>query len=83
MPLGEKPVVIALHGGPAFTHNYILPLKLLASMGYPVLFYDQCGCGGSSFVSDPAKDAPWLLTVQYYVEELALIIKALKLSVIP
>ena len=32
--------VIAMHGGPAFTHNYMLPLKLLARKGYPVIFYD-------------------------------------------
>jgi L-proline amide hydrolase len=62
--------IVALHGGPAFTHNYILPMKLLADKGYPVVFYDQAGCGGSTFVADPATEAPWLLTVSYYVEEL-------------
>ena len=38
--------VVALHGGPAFTHNYILPLKLLANgKTHPVIFYDQvCVC---------------------------------------
>jgi pimeloyl-ACP methyl ester carboxylesterase len=65
-----RPPIVALHGGPAFTHNYILPMKLLADMGYPVVFYDQAGCGGSTFVADPATEAPWLLTVPYYVEEL-------------
>lgn len=65
----QKPPVIAIHGGPAFTHNYILPLKLLANEGYPIVFYDQAGCGGSTFVENPAETAPWLLTINYYVEE--------------
>ena len=47
----------------SFTHNYILPLKLLAHLGWPVIFYDQCGCGASSVVAEPARDAPWLLTI--------------------
>ena len=32
-PLGERPPVLALHGGPAFTHSYMLPLILLADFG--------------------------------------------------
>ncbi len=36
-----KPPVIGIHGGPAFTHRYILPLKLLADRGYDVILYDQ------------------------------------------
>lgn len=39
-----KPPVIAIHGGPAFTHNYIVPLKLLADSGHEVIFYDQGLC---------------------------------------
>lgn len=78
--LVTKPPVIAIHGGPACPHGYILPLKLLAHLGYPVIFYDQAGCGDSSFVEDPEKDAPWLLTVDYYVEELAALISHLKLD---
>jgi L-proline amide hydrolase len=70
-----KPAVIAIHGGPAFCHNYILPLKLLAEEGHPVVFYDQCGCGKSSIVKDPDSAAPWLLTIDYYVEELNAIIR--------
>jgi hypothetical protein len=36
-----KPTVIGIHGGPAFTHRYMLPLKLLADDGFPVILYDQ------------------------------------------
>ena len=51
---GDKPPVIAMHGGPSFNHMYMLPLKLLAYPefgGYPVIFYDQCGCGGSTSIA--------------------------------
>jgi len=72
--LCELPPVIAIHGGPSFCHNYMLPLQLLALHGHPVIFYDQAGCGESSFVSDPATEAPFLLTIDYYVEELELLV---------
>lgn len=39
----QKPPIIVIHGGPGFTHNYLLPLKLLAEFGYPLVFYDQAG----------------------------------------
>lgn len=76
----QKQPVIAIHGGPGFPHNYLMPLKLLADHGYPVIFYDQAGCGASTFISDPAIDAPWLLTIDYYVQELKAIIGHFQLS---
>ena len=77
----RKPPVIGLHGGPAFTHNYILPLKLLATSGYPVILYDQAGCGASTNgVTDPSESAPHLLTIDYYVEELKELVSQLKLA---
>jgi L-proline amide hydrolase len=69
--------VIGLHGGPSFTHHYILPLKLLADSGYPVILYDQIGCGDSTFVAEPEQSAPWLLTIPYYVEELTQLVTSL------
>jgi pimeloyl-ACP methyl ester carboxylesterase len=71
----EKGVVIGLHGGPAFCHNYILPLKLLANFGWSVILYDQIGCGKSTFVEDPEKSAPWLLTLEYYLDELKVVVE--------
>jgi pimeloyl-ACP methyl ester carboxylesterase len=41
----KKFPVVAIHGGPACCHNYMLPLKLLAREGYDIIFYDQAGCG--------------------------------------
>lgn len=48
--------------------------------GYSTIFYDQCGCGASSFVKDPKKDAPQLLTVDFYVQELAKLVQELQLT---
>ena len=38
--LKNRPPVIAVHGGPGFTCNYMMPIKKVASMGYPVVMYD-------------------------------------------
>lgn len=75
----QRTPIIVCHGGPSFPHNYLLPLKLLAEFGYPVVFYDQAGCGESTFVPDPVSDAPWLLDVPYYVEELSALVHHLQL----
>jgi proline iminopeptidase len=65
--------IIAIHGGPAFPHNYMLPLKQQACRGRDIYFYDQAGCGESSVPSSSntsVKDHfPWLLTTSYYAEE--------------
>lgn len=68
--------VVGVHGGPAFAHNYILPLILLCDRGYSVILYDQAGCGKSS-LADPATVPPHLLTVDYYwAEELPAVLEA-------
>ena len=54
----SKPTIVALHGGPSFTHNYILPLLLLTlEHGYPVCFYDQVRTArsGRAFASARAR----------------------------
>jgi proline iminopeptidase len=59
--------IIAVHGGPAFTHNYMLPLKQQACRGRDVYFYDQTGCGESKIPRDNrTEDYPHLLDPQYY-----------------
>jgi len=63
--------LITVHGGPAFCHNYMLPLKQIACQGRMVVFYDQMGCGGSWRPEGRvSEEAPWLLTMEYYEEEL-------------
>jgi proline-specific peptidase len=70
------PTVVAVHGGPAFTHCYLLPLIRLCDAGYRVIFYDQAGCGESSPGVDLAS-SPWLLTISYYaLEELPAVLHA-------
>lgn len=71
------PVVISLHGGPAFTSNYMMPLNLLVASGMVVVQYDQCGCGHSSRVAEPHTTNPELLTVDFYVAELAALVRHL------
>ena len=61
--------LVTIHGGPAWGHSYLLPLKQLACRGRPVLFYDQVGCGESEHST-----ADWLFTTDYYVEELEALI---------
>jgi proline iminopeptidase len=66
--------IVAIHGGPAWPHNYMLPLKQQACMGRDIYFYDQAGCGNSELPpqiinATVADDFPWLLTSSYYAEE--------------
>ena len=45
----SKTPLICLHGGPGFTHNYLLPISLLTpDFSIPVIMYDQIGCGDST-----------------------------------
>ena len=43
----DKGTLLALHGGPGGTHDYLLPLADLVQFGYRVVLYDQIGCGRS------------------------------------
>lgn len=61
---GNRHKLIALHGGPGGTHDYILPIADLASDGFDVLFYDQFGCGKSDY---PRNESDYSL--EYAVEE--------------
>ena len=38
--LKNRTPIIAIHGGPAFTRLYMMPIKKVAAMGYPVIMYD-------------------------------------------
>jgi len=61
---GRLPLVV-LHGGPGATHQYLEPLRDLATSGRRVIFYDQIGCGRSDRPTDPD-----FFTVQTFVDEL-------------
>ena len=69
--------IVNIHGGPAWPHSYMLPLKQQACRGRDVYFYDQAGCGQSKLppINTTSPDTvvadhfPWLLTTPYYAEE--------------
>ena len=60
---GKTPL-LCLHGGPGCSHDYLLPLTLLAA-GRPVILYDQLDCGQSD---RPGNRAHW--TVDHFVAEI-------------
>ena len=64
---GKTPL-IAAHGGPGATHDYLLTMADLAASGRPVIHYDQIGNGNSTHLPDRGVDF-W--TVQLFVDELA------------
>lgn len=57
--------LIGLHGGPGYPHYHIEPLKALAESGWPVVLYDQLGCGKSDRPDDPS-----LWTIELFIQEL-------------
>ena len=75
---GEEPgklPLLTLHGGPGAAHDYLEPLEALARTGRRVIFYDQLGCGNSDHPHNPA-----LWTVDFYVEEVGAVRRALGLD---
>ncbi|WP_238412055.1 proline iminopeptidase-family hydrolase [Saccharothrix deserti] len=62
-----RPPVVVVHGGPGSTHDYLLPLTVLAEDGWPVVHYDQLGNGGSTHLPDRGADF-W--TVDLFLDEL-------------
>jgi L-proline amide hydrolase len=72
---GKLPV-LALHGGPGASYDYLEPLEAIAATGRRVIFYDQVGGAGRS---DQPHD-PSLWTVDLYKDELETVIRALGLG---
>jgi len=60
---GRTPL-LCLHGGPGCSHDYLLPLTLLAERR-PVILYDQLDCGQSD---RPGRRENW--TVEHFVDEI-------------
>ncbi len=72
---GPAGTVVALHGGPGATHDYLLSLSDLAQWGYRVVYYDQIGCGRSDLARDVSE-----YTIERDVEDLEALRKALGLE---
>jgi proline-specific peptidase len=51
-----KRPLVTLHGGPGFSHDYMIPLGDLATANRPVIFYDQIGSGRSTAVLDKPEE---------------------------
>lgn len=64
-----RPLVV-LHGGPGFSHLYLLSLvDLTRDYGIPVVFYDQLGGGNSTHLPEKAGDVSfWTMTL--FIDEL-------------
>lgn len=69
--------LVVVHGGPGFTHDYVLSLSELAATGRPVIHYDQLGCGRSTRLPD--KDADFW-TVELFLDELNTLLDALGIA---
>jgi proline iminopeptidase len=62
---GPAGTLVALHGGPGATHDYLLCFADLVARGYRVVFYDQLGCGRSELAHEESE-----YTVDRDVEDL-------------
>ncbi|HYQ86100.1 MAG TPA: proline iminopeptidase-family hydrolase [Bacteroidota bacterium] len=71
---GHRTPVLLLHGGPGAPSYYLKPLAALGDER-PVVFYDQLGCGRSDRPNDST-----LWTIQRFIDELAVVRKALNLT---
>jgi L-proline amide hydrolase len=69
--------LVVVHGGPGFTHDYVLSLSELAATGRPIVHYDQLGCGNSTRLPDQARDF-W--TVSLFLDELDNLLSALGIN---
>lgn len=76
-PQNNKTPLFVLHGGPGFPHNSQNNIAVLSQNGYPVVLYDQLGCG----LSDRPDDTS-LWTVDLFVDELEALRKHLNFDVI-
>jgi L-proline amide hydrolase len=69
--------LVVLHGGPGMAHNYLCKMEGLAEDGWPVILYDQLGCGQSTHLPDAPNDF-W--TVELFLEELDALLTHLGIS---
>ena len=71
---GPGAPLLVVHGGPGFSHDYLLPIGALGR-DRPVIFYDQLDCGNSDHPGDPGN---W--RVLRFVTEIETLRRALGLS---
>lgn len=69
-----RPALVAVHGGPGSTHDYLRNLNELAAHTGPVVLYDQLGNGGSTHLPDKGADF-W--TPELFADELSNLLRQL------
>ena len=74
---GNRPALVAVHGGPGSTHDYLLSLCSLARGGRVVVHYDQIGNGGSTHLPERG---PEFWTPELFLDELANLLRRLGIS---
>jgi L-proline amide hydrolase len=79
---GDRPAVVAVHGGPGSTHDYLLNLCSLAATtdgreGWPVVHYDQLGNGGSTHLPEVGTEF-W--TPELFADELDNLLRTLGIA---
>jgi pimeloyl-ACP methyl ester carboxylesterase len=67
---------VVVHGGPGLSHDYLLPLKDLAS-SRPVIFYDQIGSGRSTHLETKPES---FFTMDLFLAELNNLLTTLRIS---
>ncbi|KAL1679929.1 Alpha/Beta hydrolase protein [Schizophyllum commune] len=76
---GKRPLIV-VHGGPSFTHDYLLPIGDLAGThGIPVVFYDQVGTGLSTHLREKKGDTTFW-TIDFFIDELLDLLSYLKIE---
>jgi L-proline amide hydrolase len=73
---GKTPL-IAAHGGPGGTHDYLLTIADISRSGRPVIHYDQIGNGNSTRLRDRGADF-W--TVDLFLDELDNLVEKLGIA---
>lgn len=73
----KRPAVVAVHGGPGSSHDYLLSLCALANEGWPVVHYDQLGNGGSTHLPNHGGE---FFTPELFLEELDNLLSRLDLA---
>ena len=72
---GDKTPLLTLHGGPGAGSGYLRSLDPVSESGRKIIYYDQLGCGRSPADSNPSR---W--TIEFFVEELKTVVRALGLE---
>ena len=75
--VGKRPSLVAVHGGPGSTHDYLLGLCSLAGEDRVVVHYDQIGNGGSTRLPDRG---PEFWTPELFLDELTNLLHHLGVS---